>query len=168
MDWSRCCNSLIQYEDGVYQVGVFERMLRKNDYYAAQHGPATAIICTWEETEAWLEKIALEEQAGKEGAEGSRKDGATNSSMRPQRPELLTKKLNGTEEGLHGEEKVVIESPKSPNTFPSALPGMSNPAGHRRTSKTLPVSPKEKRSFPQLLQFFHKKTSRRRLIQNED
>jgi hypothetical protein len=142
-------------------------MLRKNDYYADQHGPAMAIICTWEETEEWLERIALEEQAEKESGEGSRKEDATNSSMRPQRPELLTKKLNGTEEGLHREEKVAIESPRSPNTFPSALPGISNPAGHRRTSKTLPVSPKKKGSLPQLLQFFRKKASRGRLIQNE-
>jgi len=168
MDWSRCCNSLIQYEDGVYQVGVFERVLRKNDYYAAQHGPATAIICTWEETEAWLEGIALEEQAGKEGAESSTKEDATNSPMRPQRPEVSTKKLNGTEEGPHGEEKVVIESPRSPNTFPSALPGISNPAGRGRTSKSLSISPKKKGSLPQLLQFFRKKTSRGRLIQKED
>jgi hypothetical protein len=168
MDWSRCCNSLKQCEDGVYQVGVFERMLRKNDYYADQHGPAMAIICTWEETEAWLERIALEEQAGKEGAEGSRKEDATDSSIHPKRPELLTKKLNETEEGPHLVEKVAIESPRSPNTFPLALPGMSNPAGHRRTSKTLPVSTKKKGSLPQLLQFFRKKASRGRLIQNED
>ena len=167
MDWSRCCNSLIQYEDGVYQVGVFERVLRKNDYYAAQDGPAKAIICTWEETEAWLERIALEEQAGKGGTEGSRKEDATNSSMRPQRPELLTEKLNRTEEGPH-REKLAIESPRSPNTFPSALPGISNPAGRGRTSKSLSISPKKKGSLPQLLQFFRKKTSRGRLIQKED
>jgi hypothetical protein len=110
-----------------------------------------------------------EEQAGKEGAEGSRNENATNSSMRPQRPELSTKNLNETEKGRHGEEeKVAIESPRSPNTFPSALPGISNPAGHRRRSKTLPVNPKKKGPLPQLLQFFRKKASRGQLIQNED
>jgi hypothetical protein len=171
MDWPRCCNALTECEDGVYQVGVFERMLRQNDYYAApaEQGLATAVICTWEETEAWLEKIALEEQAGKEGAaEDSGKEDATSSSMRPQRPGLLTERLNGTEKGPLREETVAIESPRSPNTFPSALPGKSNPAGHRRASKTLPISPKKKGSIPQLLHFFRKKASRGRLIQNED
>lgn len=167
MDWSRCCNGLIQCEDGVYQVGVFERMLGKYDYYTGDHGPAKAIICTWEETEAWLEEIALEEQAGNQGADVSRKEDVANSSIRPQRPGLLTERLNGTEKKPHGEENVGIESPRSPNTFPSALPGKKTPADLLQASKTLPVSPKKKGSIPHLLGFFRKKASRGRLIQSE-
>src|SRR5213080_753426 len=91
MDWSRCCNSLAQYEDGVYQVGVFERMLRKNYYYSTEYeGPARAIICTWKDTEAWLKEVAVEDQVekektaeekpAKEGAEGSGQKDTTNST----------------------------------------------------------------------------------------
>ena len=170
MDWSRCCNSLAQYEDGVYQVGVFERMLRKCHYYSTEYeGPARAIICTWEDTEAWLKEVASKEQvekekmAGekpeKEDTKGSGKKDATNHSAPPRHPQLSTAKVNGTAQGPQaGGEKGAVESPRSTSTCPSTLPEVGNNSpGHARNSKTGFVSLKKKISIPQMLQFFHKK-----------
>src|SRR6266571_3733813 len=120
MDWSRCCNSLTQYDDGVYQVEVFERMLRKNHYYSTEYeGPARATICTWEDTEAWLKEVAAKEHVEKEETAG--KDNATNHPTPLQPPRLFTTEVNRiAQEPKAGNEKGTVESPRSPNTFPSA------------------------------------------------
>lgn len=149
MDWSRCCNSLTQYDDGLYQVEVFERMLRKNHYYSTEYeGPAKAIICTWEDTETWLKEVAAKEQveeeemAGekmkKEKAKGSGKKNATNHSTPPKLPRSFTTKVNRTaQEPKAGKEKGTVESSRSSNTSPSALPKVRhNSPGHGRKSET--------------------------------
>ena len=149
MDWSRCCNSLIQYDDGVYQVEVFERMLRKNHYYSTEYeGPAKAIICTWEDTEAWLKEVTAKEQEEKEEvagekmkserAKGSGKISATNHSTPPRLPRSFTTKVNGiAQEPKAGKEKGTVESPRSSNTFPSASPKVGqNSPDHSQKSKT--------------------------------
>jgi hypothetical protein len=174
MDWSRCCNSLTQYEDGVYQVGVFERILRKHHYYSTEYeGPARATICTWEDTEAWLKEVASKEHVEQpkiavenpkmEDTEGSAKKDATNHSTPPQPPQLSTTEVKGTAQAPHaGEENAAALSPKSPNTFPSAAVtkvGNKSP-GHARKSNTEVVPPKKKLSLPQMLKFFHKKPSK--------
>lgn len=180
MDWSRCCNSLTQYDDGVYQVGVFERMLRKNHYYSTEYeGPARATICTWEETEAWLKEVAAKEQvekeemAGekmkKEEAKGSGKENATNRSTPPQLPRLFTTKVHRiAQEPKAGKEKVTVESPRSPNTFPDLPKVGHNSPGHGRKSKTGSVPLRKRVSLPQMLQLFHRKIPPAPLIKNED
>lgn len=174
MDWSRCCNSLTRYDDGVYQVEVFERMLRKNHYYSTEYeGPARATICTWEDTEAWLKKVAAKEQVEKEEIAGEKmkkeKENATDRSTPPQLPRLFTTKVHRTaQEPKAGKEKVTVESPRSPNTFP-ALPEIGhNSPGHGRKSKAEPVPLRKRISLPQMLQLFHRKIPPAPLIKNED
>jgi hypothetical protein len=170
MDWSRCCNSLAQYKDGVHQVGVFERMLRKNHYYSSKHeGPARAIICTWEDTEAWLKDVASKEQANTEkmtsekpktqDVEGSGKKDSSTYSTSTQHPQFVIARVDGTAQGPQtGEEKEAVASPGSPHTLPSASPKVEkDSAGDRRKPQTGLHHLKKKVSLSQMLQFFHKK-----------
>ena len=132
MDWSRCCNSLAEYEDRVYQVGVFEWMLQKNHYYSTEYeGPAKAIIYTWEDTEAWLIEVASKEQVEQpkmaaekpkmEDTAGFMKKNASNHSNPSLPPQLSTAKLNRTtQRPLAGDDVEMAQSPRSPHTFPLA------------------------------------------------
>jgi len=173
MDWSRCCNSLAQYEDGVHQVGVFERVLRKNHYYSTDYeGPAKAVICTWEDTEEWLRevsskelveqpKIAAEKQKV-EDAEGSSKKDATNPSKPPLHPQLRVANLNGITQGRdEGDPGQIAQSPSSPHTFPLNFDKVGNkPLSHTQSSKPEITHLKKKFSMPQVLHFFNKKNSK--------
>ena len=154
-------------------MGVFERMLRKNHYYSTDYeGPAKAIICTWEDTEAWLKEVASKEQVEQPkmatekpemgDAEGFGKRDATNHSKPSPHPQLLTTKLNGTKQVPHvGKDDVTAQSPRSPRTFPSMSDRVgSKPSGHAPKSKTEFVPPKKKLSIPQIFQFFHRKPSK--------
>ena len=158
-------------------------MLRKHHYYSAEYdGPARAIICTWEDTEAWLKEVALEEEVEKpkmavekpkmEDAESSREKDATHHSTPPQRPQLSTTKVKGTARGSYSrEENVAAESPRSPNTFPSASPKVGNKLpSHARKSNTEVVPLKKKLSLSQMFQFLHNKISKppTQLVQKED
>ena len=173
MDWSRCCNGLAQYKDGVYQVGVFERTLQENHYYSTEYeGPAKAIICTWEDTEAWLKEVASKEQVEQakvatekpemKDTEGFGKKDANDHSKPSLPPQLPTAKLNGTTQVPHiGEDNVKVQSPRSPHTFPSTSDRVgSESPGQAQKSKTEFVPPKKKLSLPQMFQFFHRKPSK--------
>lgn len=173
MDWSRCCNSLAQYEDGVHQVGVFERVLRKNHYYSTDYeGPAKADICTWEDTEEWLREVASKESVEQpksaaekqkvDDAEGSSKKDATNHSNPPLRPQLKVAKLNATTRGPdEGDHSQIAQSPSSPHTFPLTFDEVGNkPLSHAQPSKTEFTHLKKKFSMPQVLHFFNKKNSK--------
>ena len=162
-------------------MGVFERMLQKNHYYSTEHeGSAKAIICSWEDTEAWLEEVSKEqaeqpkvvaEKPKMEDAQGSGKDDATNYSTPSLGPQLSMAKLNETKQGSHaGEYNETVESPRSPHTFPSAFDkGVSKP-GKAKKSKSELVPPKKKLSLPQMFQFLHRKSSKppAPVVQKED
>ncbi|OCK80316.1 purine and uridine phosphorylase [Lepidopterella palustris CBS 459.81] len=171
MDWSRCCNSLAEYEDGVYQVEVFERMLRKNQYYSTEHeGPAKAAVCTWEDTVAWLEEVVAKEELEKEGmvknpkmddAERSSKRNATghsSSQYSKHPPQLSTTNVHRTAPGPRaGDENEAVESPRSPNTFPLSSPHNFDDSRVNRQQSLR--QPKKKLSFPHMFPFFRKKSS---------
>lgn len=154
-------------------MGVFERMLRKNHYYSTEYeGPAKAIVCTWEDTEAWLREVASNGQVEQakaatekpemEDPEGFGKNDANNHSKPSLPPQLQTAKLNGIATVPHtGEDNVTARSPRSPHTFPRMFDKVgSKSPGQAQKSKTEFVPPKKKVSLSQMFQFFHRKTSK--------
>lgn len=167
MDWSRCCNSLSGYADGVYQVGVFERELSKHHYYSAVlEGPARAMVCTWEETEAWLKEEAAKEKAKEEKtksevAEAVENRGGFGASKAHKPPEINTGTKGGVEEGgLAGKKTGAVQSPRSPNTFPGdnvRTPRIPAGLNQGQKSKTGSAALKTRKSFPHLRKLFSKK-----------
>ena len=68
IDWCRCVNSLATCEDATYQVGVFERIMSKKDYFTQNVQSATgplALVAEWEDVMQWLDAVVKAEQDGK-------------------------------------------------------------------------------------------------------
>jgi hypothetical protein len=158
MDWSRCCNSLVNCPDGIHQVGVFGRELNKYHYYSAvTEGPARAMVCTWDETEDWLKEDAANGK-GKRVEEVPQKE-----------PKAIESDLNGSlahhqptkiiTQPQSRKEKEPVDSPRSPNTFPgdsvrsTMVPPLPGQSSKSRTFANL----RTKVSLPQLRKLFNKK-----------
>lgn len=163
MDWSRCCNSLTGYADGVYQVGVFERELSKHHYYSAvKEGPARAIICTWEETEEWLQEEATKkagEKHEREAVDALNSQNTDASSKIHPLQDILTK-IDTDQEGIARKENGEVKSPRSPNTFPGSSLGTTNGAACHdqvQKSKTGLAKLRARVSMPQIRKLFSRK-----------
>ena len=67
IDWCRCLNSVEKYDDAVYQVGVFERMLEKQAYFKEFNEPAAAplaLVVEWDDAMDWLDRVVKAEREG--------------------------------------------------------------------------------------------------------
>lgn len=163
MDWSRCVNILEEYEDCVYQVEVFERLLSKLPYYlASDEGPALASVVSWEDTVAWLkeiddrEKEALSARAIKE----RNQEGTNGQIKKAQAPPLETESVQNKMSHLHDKkDKDEQHGTTTRHTF-SVLPSEEEPSPIREKPKNqtdnLMDVKKKKKSFSHLFErVFH-------------